>query len=446
MAQGTRGLGSVYRRGDGRWCAALVIGTRRRVLYGKTRREVQEKLASLQQGALTGASTESSRLTVAQYLDQWMAAAGPHLGVGSAALYEDLLRLHVVPVLGPLRLQALRPLHIVRWHAERGERGVPRRRLQMAHRVLQKALGDAVKWRLLTANPAIDVEPPRPKRLERKIWTEQQASRFLQTILQREWAWDPFWAFLIGSGCRRGEALGLRWTDIDWQRGSVNIVRAVTRVRNRPVVGDVKTTCGRRTIILPLFALGALEIQQQRQATRRLSAGAAWIGEDYVFTTGTGSHPYPAHLHRALRAACRDARVPVIHIHGLRHVHATLAVRAGADLKSLQRRLGHASLTMTLGLYAHALASGDAATAQALERMLTPPAIQATENPGTSSPLPARSQSHSGRGRAGSAPARQPRIERTARGWAVSGPSDMLAGDAGQCSGVRLRQPRRIAV
>src|SRR3954469_7902895 len=174
MARRADGEGTIVQRGDGRWVAAIALGGKRRWLYGKTRRDVVEKLSGLQQDAQAGRLVKASRQSVDAYLTTWLDVVKPQLRPSTWASYEELLRLHVRPTLGGVRLQALRPLHLVHLYAARIADGVGARRVQMAQRVLHKALGDAVKWRALHANPAADVTPPRPQREEQRVWTAEE--------------------------------------------------------------------------------------------------------------------------------------------------------------------------------------------------------------------------------------------------------------------------------
>jgi integrase len=262
---------------------------------------------------------------------------------------------------GALRLQNLRPLHLVHLYGDRQRQpGVSVRRVQMVARVLNSALRDAVRWHLLPSNPATDLTPACATSPERPVWTEDEAARFLKLVQRRRRHYDNLWVFLLGSACRVGEALALMFKDVDWDRGVVSISHAIGIVKNRPVQGPPKTQAGYRQITLPPFALDALKAQRQSQHD----------DDARCFQTRASTVPTYTRLRVAFKAACRAAAVPEVTIHTLRHIHASLAIRNGVDPKTLQRRLGHSSLSMTLGLYAHALPSGDEQAAQALESAL----------------------------------------------------------------------------
>lgn len=364
-----QGEGSITRRSDGRWMAAIQIGGRRQYVYGKSKSDVAQKLADLQQAGRMGRWAEPSRLSLAEYLAEWLSAIQMSVRPTTLENYRRRIRTHVVPSIGSLKLQSIRPLHLVRLYGELARQGLSAGTVNLTHRTLRKAFADACKWRLLSANPAAGVDAPQSPYQERLSWTREEAQRFLATCQQFKCGYDPLWIFLLGTGCRRGEALGLTWMDLDLDSAQVRVERSVAFAAGTVIVVDPKSQAGRRTLVLPGSVREALLVQSTRHNSWR--SDPHWVNSDSrVFVTRLGTTPQPSNLRRAFRATCRAAGVPEIRIHDLRHVHATLAIRAGADPKSLQRRLGHASLSMTLGLYTHALMEGDRATVASFEKLL----------------------------------------------------------------------------
>lgn len=284
------------------------------------------------------------------------------LRTSTVAQYEILIRVHLKPALGSHKLAALRPIHLQQLYGRILGLGRSPRRAEQAHRLLHKALGDAVRMRLLAHNPAQDVDPPNGKAAERPLWTPDEVRTLIATSSGFSSQYDALWLFLLGSGCRVGEALGLRWTDIDWSAKSVLIERAIVHVKNHAVLGPPKTDSGRRRLTLPDFAMTALRDQRARQAGECAS-------DDAIFRNVKGNVPQPTDLRRRFHEACKRAGVRVLRIHDCRKAHATMIVAAGVDVKTVQRRLGHASLAMTLGLYAKVVQSGDGRAAEALDAL-----------------------------------------------------------------------------
>jgi integrase len=361
MPRRSNGEGSIIQRKDGTWMGSLRVGGQRRYVYGKTRKEAATKLQELQREASRGTLVTPSRLTLGDYLTQWLASITPRLRSSTVAQYEIIVRVHITPTLGTVKLSALQPIHLQQLYARILAKGRSPRRAEQAHRVLHKALGDAVRLRLLAHNPAQDVDAPNGKAPEREIWTPDQVKAFIESCAADTTLYGPLWLFLVGSGARIGEALGLRWSDVDWESSTVLIERAIVHVKNRPEEGPPKTQSGRRRITLPGFAMEALRQQKELR------------GGDAIFRNGHGGIPQPCDLLRRFHEACKRAELPIMRIHDLRHAHATLLVASGVDVKTVQRRLGHASLVLTLGLYAKVVQAGDAQAAQALDTLAPKP-------------------------------------------------------------------------
>lgn len=347
----SNGEGSLYLRRDGLWCGSISLGTKRRVVYGITRKEVAEKLASLQQTVRVGKLVRPTKLTVAEYLETWLQAQETRLRPATVRCYSDSIKL-ALPSLGHLRLSNVRPPHILALYTERA--GQAPRRTQLLHRTLYTAFADAVRWELLGQNPLANIPQPKVKRKERTLWSQDDTSRFLAYIQQYRRKYDPMWAVLLGSGLRISECLGLEWQDVDWKQRTIQITRSISCVGGHAYPGEPKTAAGRRSITLPTWAMKALEIQRTRNPDG-----------PRVFVAAAGTVPLNAW--RSFRQTCKRAGVAEISLHSLRALHASLAVRAGVNVKTLQKRLGHRSVLMTLTYYAQALGD-DGHVADALDQ------------------------------------------------------------------------------
>ncbi|MCS7261104.1 MAG: site-specific integrase, partial [Anaerolineae bacterium] len=266
------GEGSIYRRTDGRWAASLMVHNRRYVVYAKTRREAAEKLRQLQQVAHTlGHLPDPGKLTLGDYLATWLEQAGQRLRPQTLANYRLTVEKLIVPHLGGVKLAKLNGLALTTFLAHLAKNGTSAFRLRQTYALLHKALGDAQRWGLLPNNPAATIERPHPKPAKRHIWTPGQVAAFLAAVEAGQGGrYSDLFCFLLASGCRLGEALGLRWTDVDWQAGTVKIERQITEVGSRPVEGAPKSQAGVRVIALPSWGLRALERQRARVRTWQL--------------------------------------------------------------------------------------------------------------------------------------------------------------------------------
>jgi integrase len=309
--------------------------------------------------------------TLGQYLDEWLELQQTRLQPSTWASYRANLIRYLLPAFEDVPLAALRPRALTRHYrmllAEGGSSGGPLspRTVRYVHSILHKALADAVREGSVGANASEAAALPRvdpraagdgPEQLQ--VWTAAQLATFLAHTRGHRLA--PLWQLAARTGMRRGELLGLTWPDVDLDGGTVAVCRALSMVRRRPQL-EVTRTGRPRTLTIDGDARSALHDRASTQQRERLEIGPCW-GNDWslVFTSATGSHLTPDVITREFRRAVTAAPVPAIRLHDLRHTHATLLLQAGVPVKVVSERLGHATVTLTLDTYAHALPSMDA--------------------------------------------------------------------------------------
>jgi integrase len=226
------------------------------------------------------------------------------------------------------------------------------------HATLHRALKDAVRWSRLATNPVDAADPPRGKAEQRDLpaWSGQQLAAFLQTV--KDERLFCFWRLLAMTGARRGEALGLRWEDLDVEAATITIRRALVPLGADVLISEPKTTRGRRTIALDPATFAALKAHAARQADER-SACDAWTETGYIFTTEEGRPLDPHRISKAFERHLRAAALPRIPLHGLRHTYATLALSSGVNPRIVSGRLGHSTVALTLDIYSHVLPQAD---------------------------------------------------------------------------------------
>ncbi len=359
-------MATVTRRTDGSYCATLQVAGRRRFVYGRTPQAVRAKLQALTATvAQTGRLPAPGQRTLDDLLTQWLQTAP--LRPKTLAGYQDLLDRHVRPTLGALRLRQLDPSHLAGLYAALRERGL-RREPWRVHRLLHRACAVGVRWGWLASNPAAAVEAPPYQPARRPAWTLAEAQAFLAGTQAHRLG--PLWAFLLTTGCRLGEALALRWSDVDLAQGTVHLQRTGTYLGGRWVEGAPKTRAGERVVHLPPAGAQALRRQRAQQARWRLQAGGAWQAGDYVFTGQQGQPVRGNVVARELRQACIRLGLVPQPPHGLRHCHASLLLAQGTALPAVSRRLGHAHPGITAQVYAHALPGQDRQVAETLGRVL----------------------------------------------------------------------------
>ncbi len=240
--------------------------------------------------------------------------------------------------------------------AKDGTHGLSAMTIHHVHSCLHKACKDAVRWGHIARNPLDAADPPRKKgdgTREMRTWTKEQLKAFLETVKdERLYA---LWHTIAMTGMRRGEALGLRWSDVDLENARLSVRRALIPTNREVVVSEPKTAKGRRVVALDPVTVEVLKAQAARQLDEQSERHEGWVETGLVFTTENGAALDPESVSRYWRQAMKRAMLPPIRLHDLRHTHATLALQAGVHPKVVSERLGHATVSITLDTYSHAI-------------------------------------------------------------------------------------------
>jgi integrase len=365
------GEGTIVQRKDGLWAGSLRVAGKRYWVYGKTAKDVADKLQALRQQQGQGLLVEPSKLTISDFLRQWLKSTQLTCKPSTVHGYAVVVRCHLIPELGSVKLQKLAPTHLVKLYQAKHQKGLSPRRVAIIHAVIHRALAEAVRWQLIPRNLAACVTPPRREEHEPRVWGLTEVRRFVASAQASESRYAPALVLTLALGLRAAELLGLRWEAIDQEQGQVVIDRALTWVGGEAVWGSPKSRAGRRVLPLPEHARLALLLIHRQQLEARLRAGAAWKDKDgRVVTTATGGVPILNRFKDALDSLCRQAGIPRLTVHQLRHQCASLLFASGADVKQVQTFLGHSRASVTLDVYAHLLGESDGEMAKRLEDLL----------------------------------------------------------------------------
>jgi len=365
------GEGTIYRRKDGRWAAAVSLdrGVRKHFL-GRTREEVARKLAVGLKASHDGVPLPNERLTTAQFLRDWLQSARPSVRVSTYDRYEQLLRLHALPALGRIPLARLTPQHLQRLYAEKLASGLSPRSVHHLHAVLHRALRQASCWGVVPRNVADLVAPPRGQRRQMSCLSPDQARTLLATASGDRL--EAVYALAVTTGMRRGEILALQWKYVDLETGSLQVVGTLQRTREGLSIAEPKTDRSRRQVALSATAAQALRKHRAAQASQRLLLGAAWQDLDLVFTNDIGGPMEPANLiRRSFQPLLKRAGLPPIRFHDLRHTAATLMLSQGVHPKIVSEMLGHSQINITLDLYSHVTPTLQRQAAAAVDDLLS---------------------------------------------------------------------------
>jgi integrase len=373
----SHGEGTICQRKDGRWHASLMVNGIRRSVYGRSRQEAAHKLAELKrQAQSTGTLADPGKRTVADLLAAWLETAEPNLSPKTLSDYRHICGKHILPTLGAVRLARLEPITIERLLANIMVSG-RRRMAQRVCTVLHDVCVQGMKWRWLPENVMDRVQRPAYKPVPRTLWTREQVTRFLAAVTGGDGGhYACLFGFLLASGCRIGEALGLRWSDVDLDASTVRIERQITEVRGRPTEAEPKTAAGVRSVALPSWGVELLRRHKVQVAEWRLQSGHAHNWPERVFPTSLGTVPLQGNVKRGLHVLCDRLALPRIRTHDLRHISLSLLARQGYAVKDLQRRAGHATARTTLEIYTHVLDDGDLQAAHLLDELAKEPQQQ----------------------------------------------------------------------
>lgn len=347
--------GSIYQRKDGQWCAAATTPDgRRKVLYGSTREEVRRKLTGVQHSIDTGAYFSSGGLTLGKYLDQWLQdVVKPSVRRWTYLGYEVHVRLHIKPTIGPIALDRLTPMQVQFMINRKLEEGLSPKSVKYIRGTLRTALNQAIRWGLLSRNAATMVELPRASRYEIRPFTSDEARRFLASIKGDRL--EALYSVALTMGLRQGEALGLRWRDVDLEMGYIRVSKQLQRIDRKLQLVDLKTDRSRRTLVMPASIVKGLREHQARQADERGPGGGSISPDDLVFVTPEGEPLEGTTVSRHFHRHLDRAGLPQRRFHDLRHSCATLLMVQGVSPRVVMDVLGHSEIAMTMNTYSHVI-------------------------------------------------------------------------------------------
>jgi integrase len=372
-----RKTGQIVGRGRQRWLVRVFLGRDRasrkrryhsRIVRGPVR-HAQTYLNKVLRDRDLGRQIEGVDLTLNEYLDRWLeTAAKPRLREKSYRSYESLLRRYVRPSLGGRNLAAICPLDIQAVYQQLVERGLSARTIRYTHSVLRSSMRQAIRWRLLAEDPTNGAQPPRQRRRELRVLTAGKSRLFLEAAMRTHYG--PVFAVALTTAARPSEYLALQWQDVNWERGTVSIVRTLEKVNGGWRFAETKRSHSRRVIKLQEWVQELLH--DLRAESRPEPAGSSWSGaSDLIFTNPSGRPIDSDNLARKFKSILEHAGLPIIWLYDLRHTGATLALAAGVPPKIVSEQLGHASAAFTLDIYSHVLPHMQEQAAMKVEELLT---------------------------------------------------------------------------
>lgn len=355
---------------EGRWAAVATIGIKpqtgkpnRKTFYGKTRREAVEKMQGVLSEVRSGTYVEPTNITLEQWLNSWLDGRKGHVAYSTWRNYRNMIKNHLIPEVGKVKMVNLKTRDIQALLNRKMEEGgrkdrkkgsLSSRTVKYIYQTLHGALKQAIKERVIVFNPCESVELPKQHKEEMKPLNWQEVQRFLQEAEGNRY----YAAYILelSTGLRKGELLGLKWEDLDFERGTLLVKRQLLRVGKEEgglVLSEPKTKRSSRKLTLDQSVLNTLKEHRKKQAQEKLLLGECYQDQGLIFATEEGKPVEPRNFTRKFKRILKSAGLPDIRFHDMRHTFATLALEAGIPAKVVQEYLGHSTITMTLDTYSH---------------------------------------------------------------------------------------------
>lgn len=355
------GSGSVFRRPERKgkqWVAQIILENgKTKQRYFNTQAEADEARNEMLYEQKRGTLVTEKDQTVKQYLEHWIENVQKKaVRLSTYTEYRKLINKQIIPELGHFKLQQLTIQRVEAFYTRKEDEGLSAGYIRQIHGILHQALAHALRSNLVSRNVCDAVTLPRLTRHEIQPLSIEQAQTFLAEVKGRRL--EALFTTAILTGMREGELLALRWSDINFEQMYLQVRRTVRRITGQGnKENEPKTASSRRKIVLSAFLIGVLKQHRVRQLETRLRRGAAWEEHDLVFCNTYGKFIDPASLRHTLRIALRDAGLPSLRFHDLRHSAATLLLAMGVHAKVVQELLGHSNIMTTLNIYSHVLPS-----------------------------------------------------------------------------------------
>ena len=373
------GEGNIRKRKDGRWEGRYTAGydpkTGNRInknVLGRTQAEVREKLKAAIGEAQGLDAARTGKYTVGQWMDVWYENyAKIKVRPSSHQTYRGYIDNHIKPNIGKIPLEKLTSLELQKFYkklltsgridrveSKHQAKGLSPKTVRNIHQMIGSAYNLAMEQKLVSRNPTQGCALPKVEHKEMKTLTADQLSAFFQEA--RDSGVYELYYLDLATGLRRGELLGLKWADVDLDRGVLKIQRAISRQNGKVVEAPLKTKNAYRTLPLSADAISVLKMQKCKVGN-----------SEWVFPSPTGGPMSPDSVLHMLQRVLKRAGLPRIRFHDLRHTFATMALQNGVDVKTVSSMLGHYSAGFTLDTYAHVTTDAQLKAAQTMGNILS---------------------------------------------------------------------------
>lgn len=358
------GAGTIRKRPDGRWEGRCTIGfneaTGKQVqksVYGKTQKEVREKMSKIIAEVDEGTYAEPTKLTVGMWLDEWLDTYVQHaVKPYTVDSYRSICKNHIKPRLGQTKLSKLTAPKVQSFYNELlTDSGLSAKTVKNVHGILHRALNQAMRVGFIKTNVAALCDPPKHQRQEVKPLEQDDVSALLKAIQGHDF--ELIYKVTLFTGLRQGEVLGLTWDAVDLDKRTIYVNKQLTKTTKtgggKYILSPTKNSRGRNIYIAP-YVCELLREQKNRQQRMKARAGDEWNNEwNLVFTNEFGKHLTHGTAYKHFKAIAKQIGLPDARFHDLRHSYAVISLESGDSIKTVQENLGHATSSFTLDVYGH---------------------------------------------------------------------------------------------
>ncbi len=330
---------------------------------------------------LSGNYTTPQRLLFKDFAEKWEKDFASTLALTTYGNHQRKLTLHVLPVIGHMRMDQINQFHLMEILREMKrqdgkEEALSYHSKQDVYRTLKSVFKYAVKWGVLEKNPMDGIEKPRPndtvdQQKEMQVYEEEEIDTLMQLLQSEPYMWRMLFTLALAAGLRKGELLGLEWKDVDFVNKQIYIRQTIVLTKQGPHIKTTKTKNSKRYVSLPDSVIDELKAYRKFWVKEKLAMGEEWKEEEreWLFTAENGKHLYPTSPTQRWVKFTRKNEIRHIRLHDLRHTSASILIAQGVHAKIISERLGHSDISVTMNTYGHAFKSADRAAADKLDTL-----------------------------------------------------------------------------
>lgn len=348
-----------------------ITNKRRRKYYTVrgTKKDAEKFLTEKLRELDTGILGENINMNFTEYLKFWLQnSCNKNLSINTYEEYELKVNKHIVPYLGNIKLDKLKPLQIQNFYTLKLEQGLSERTVISFHKIIHRALEQALKWQLISINVCNGVEKPKVKKNKVDILNEKELKELLKIAKSTKLYVPVFIASY--TGMRRGEILGLTWDNVDLKNNVIKIEKTLSSTKNGIVFTEPKTETSKRNIAISKDISQILKKVQVEQLKNKMRLGNLYQNNNLVCCKDNGDFINPKSFSRDFHNLLKANNFKIIRFHDLRHTHASLLVKLGVHPKEISNRLGHSDIQITMNIYSHIYEETDKETAEVFSKFV----------------------------------------------------------------------------